>query len=94
MPKGSQRKGFVEKNTTEESLENRKLNAARDAFGNPQQNTTETLFTVEDVPKAKVSRRGATAHTPLESSVRVYREDAASGLPTLSDPACLSRSVF
>lgn len=63
VPKDSQRKGFAEKNTTEGSLENRKLNTERDAFRIPQQNTTETLFTLEDLPKAKVSRREATAHT-------------------------------
>lgn len=61
------REWVLQKNATEGSLEeDRKLNVEGDAFGIPQQNTTETLFTLGDLLETKVSRRGATAHMPLE----------------------------
>lgn len=87
----------MQKNTTEGSLEeDRKLNAERDAFGIPQQNTTDTLFTLGDLLEAKVSRSGATAHTPLEmeGKQRRYHEDGTRGLITSSAPVYLSNSVF
>lgn len=59
--------GLCKKNTTEGSLEeDRKSNAERDAFGIPQQNTTETLFTLGDLPEAKGSRSGAYSPHTLE----------------------------
>lgn len=66
--------GLCSKNTTEGSLEeDRKLNAERDAFGIPQQNTTETLFTLGDLPEAKGSRSGAYSPHTLETGAKQNR---------------------
>lgn len=64
-------------------------------LGSLKQNTTETLFALGDLPEAKGSRSGVTAHTPWKwkaSRVELYYEmEHLTSSPLLPQSASLSQ---